>query len=221
MLDRVSADVQHAPYHAEAPVYLGPMTGATWRINPRRLAMALSRYKFCSKMLAGKELVAEIGAGDGFCSEVVRREVGRLVLFDYYAQWASSASQYGEFYQVDITRQPLICVGYPPRGYDGVYALDVLEHIQPQEEDTALRNICKCLTATGVFICGCPSLESQVHASDHSKIGHVNCKSGEALRETMLRHFHNVFMFSMHDEMIGVNFLPMAQYLLAVCVGPK
>ena len=33
----------------------------------------------------------------------------------------------------------------------------------------------------------------------------------------MQRHFHNVFLFSMNDEVVHTGFSPMAHYLLALC----
>jgi hypothetical protein len=41
------------------------------------------------------------------------------------------------------------------------------------------------------------------------------------LKKTMQRHFHNVFMFSMNDEVVHTGFHPMAHYLFAVCAGRK
>jgi hypothetical protein len=218
---RVSLAEQHAPYRDEEPVSLGPMTSATWRWNPRRLGMMLARYKFVSKMLAGKTLVAEIGVGDGFGSDVVRTEVGRLVMFDSDATWSPHASSLGEFYQADIAISPLLCVGNPPRGYDAVYMLDVFEHIHPDDEDKVLTNICKSLTKDGVLIVGCPSLESQAYASAVARMGHVNCKSGADLKTTMDKYFTNVFSFGMNDEVLHTGFHQMCHYLFAVCAGVK
>jgi 2-polyprenyl-3-methyl-5-hydroxy-6-metoxy-1,4-benzoquinol methylase len=108
-----------------------------------------------------------------------------------------------------------------PGKYDAVYALDVLEHIEPTREHEFLRNMVTALTDHGVAIIGMPSLESQGHASPQSKAGHVNCKSGEQLKRTLERHFHNIFIFSMNDEVIHTGFFPMAQYLLAVACEQK
>jgi hypothetical protein len=105
--------------------------------------------------------------------------------------------------------------------YDGVYALDVLEHIQPRDEMTFLTNAFAPLTEHGVGIIGIPSLESQLHASPTSKAGHVNCKSLPELRDTMRTLFHNVFMFSMNDEVVHTGYHPMAHYLFAVCAGKR
>ncbi len=64
-----------------------------------------------------------------------------------------------------------------------------------------------------------PSLESQTYASSLSKIGHVNCKTGDELKRLMEEYFTNVFIFCMNDEVIHTGYQPMAQYLFALCVG--
>jgi hypothetical protein len=66
-----------------------------------------------------------------------------------------------------------------------------------------------------------PSLESQTYASVQSKLGHVNCKTGKDLQDMFERYFHNVFLFSMNDEVVHTGFTPMAHYLIAVCTTPK
>jgi hypothetical protein len=72
-----------------------------------------------------------------------------------------------------------------------------------------------------VVIVGMPSLESQAHASPQSKAGHVNCKSGKALKSVLEKHFHNVFLFSMNDEVVHTGFAPMAHYLFGLCCEAK
>jgi hypothetical protein len=56
----------------------------------------------------------------------------------------------------------------------------------------------------------------QPYASPLSKEGHVNCKTMPDLKALMQRFFHNVFMFSMNDEVVHTGFYPMAHYLLGV-----
>ena len=82
----------------------------------------------------------------------------------------------------------------------------MLEHIAPESEDRFIGNIVASLVPDGVAIFGMPSLESQVYASKQSKEGHVNCKTGSALRETLRRHFTHVFLFSMNDEVVHTGF---------------
>jgi 2-polyprenyl-3-methyl-5-hydroxy-6-metoxy-1,4-benzoquinol methylase len=108
----------------------------------------------------------------------------------------------------------------PPRNYDGIYALDVLEHIDPADEPVFMSNLVGSLAPHGAVVLGMPSLESQVYASPNSKAGHVNCKSLPSFKETMARYFHNVFIFCMNDEVIHTGYHRMAHYLLALgCQG--
>jgi hypothetical protein len=73
----------------------------------------------------------------------------------------------------------------------------------------------------GVAIFGMPSLESQAYASEQSRVGHVNCKSGQDLKDSMLEFFDNVFMFSMNDEVVHTGIHKLAHYLIALCCGKR
>lgn len=218
--DRVhTIEPQYEACFAEQPVVLGPMTGSTWRWNPRRLGFVLARYKFVAQMVKGFGDVAEIGCADGFASCVVRDVVRRLDLFDFDDVWVKEANKLhpGRAKQLDIVGGTIHDVG----GYDAIYMCDVLEHILPGDEPLAMDNIHAMLRLDGVFIAGCPSLESQVYAAEISKAGHVNCRSGDKLRSDMLQYFDNVFLFGMNDEMLHAGFAPMCHYLFALCTGPK
>ena len=200
---------------------LGLRSSHSWHDDPRHLLFRLSRYKFVAKMLAGSTCVLEIGCGDAFGTRVVQQEVQALHATDFdevfledvkarmVARWRFPVFQH------DLLAGPI-------RGsYDGIFALDVLEHIRAENEHTFLRNAFAPLTRNGIGIVGMPSLESQVHASPTSRAGHVNCKTMPDLKKTMQRHFHNVFMFSMNDEVVHTGFHPMAQYLFALCACRK
>src|SRR5476649_1761497 len=68
--------------HKEGLATLGIMSNQVWHDDPRRLAFMLSRYKFVSKMLSGRDQVAEIGCGDAFGSRIVLQEVKQLDVYD-------------------------------------------------------------------------------------------------------------------------------------------
>jgi predicted SAM-dependent methyltransferase len=102
-----------------------------------------------------------------------------------------------------------------------MYSLDVLEHILPENEELFLKNMAASLSAHGTMVIGMPSLESQGYASPMSKEGHVNCKTMPDLKATMQRHFHNVYMFSMNDEVVHTGYHKMAHYIFALCCGKK
>ena len=196
---------------------LGLMTSQAWDDDPKRLAFTLARYKFVAKMLSGRLHVLEVGCADAFGTRVVRQEVKELTAVDFDPVFIEDANRrmrpnwkFNCFVH-DMLENPV------PGNFDGAYALDVLEHIQPRDEEKFLDNLCASLAPHGVSIIGMPSLESQNYASPMSKAGHVNCKSMPDLKEAMEKYFFNVFMFSMNDEVVHTGYHKMAHYLIALC----
>jgi hypothetical protein len=173
-----------------------------WKRDPKHVLFVLSRYKFVAKMLSGMSSVLEVGAGDGFASEIVRREVGKLVCTD--------AEPIGDVIRHDILDGPY------QGGFAGAFALDVLEHVE--DTHTFLRNIKQSLTERGVCIVGAPSIESQRYASPISRKHHVNCMPASSLRDAMLGNFYPVFMFGMNDEVVHTGFDGMRHYNFAMGV---
>ena len=110
---------------------------------------------------------------------------------------------------------------FPDASFDAVVSFDVFEHIPATGEDAAMRRVVEALEPHGAVIIGMPSLESQSHASGPSQAGHINCKTEPQLREFMARHFANVFIFGMNDEIVHTGFGPMAHYRLALACMPR
>jgi 2-polyprenyl-3-methyl-5-hydroxy-6-metoxy-1,4-benzoquinol methylase len=195
---------------------LGLMTNQVWEDDPRRLAITLSRYKFVAKMLSGKQHVLEVGCADAFGTRIVQQEVKRLTATDFDQVFIDDVLRRMDDRWKFECRQHDLMSGPFPGSFDGAYALDVIEHIPAADESVFVENIVQSLTPEGVLILGSPSLESQTYASPPSKAGHVNCKTGSELRALLDRFFHNVFLFSMNDEVVHTGFSPMAHYLLAI-----
>jgi cyclopropane fatty-acyl-phospholipid synthase-like methyltransferase len=200
---------------------LGLMASQAWHDDPKRLGFTLSRYKFVAKMLSGLEHVLEVGCADAFGTRVVVQEVKKLTAVDFDPIFvADTTARMSERWKFACHVHDML--SGPVQGeFDAAYALDVLEHILPQNEERFLRNMAQPLKPQGVMIIGMPSLESQPYASPLSKEGHVNCKTMPDLRALMQRFFHNVFMFSMNDEVVHTGYHKMAHYLLALCCGKK
>lgn len=199
---------------------LGLMTGWAWYDDPRHLLFTLSRYKFVAKMMAGRASVLEVGCSDGFATRLVAQTVKSIVGVDFDAEFINDAiARKSTRWPVDFRVHDVLASPVPGE-FDGAFALDVLEHIQPRDEDRFLKNIRASLTASGILIIGTPSLTSQQYASPQSKDGHVNCKTAEQLRMTLQRHFEQVFMFSMNDEVVHTGYANMAHYYMALCCSP-
>ena len=236
ILPAVSDEPQrHASLEAFLPTYefqydsllsapkvdIGLMANHAYSEHPKHLLFTLSRYKFVSKMLKDSKNVLEIGCADAFGSALVLNEVERLTCCDIdttFINHAKRTHHYKEqisFVQNDFVAQPLT------ETFDGIFLMDVLEHISPNNEHKFLTNIIDNLADHGVAILGIPSLESQVFASEISRQGHVNCKNAEELKRFLLKFFRNVFIFSMNDEVVHTGFYPLAHYLIALCCSPR
>lgn len=178
-----------------------------WATDPRMIGIRAARYKFVAKMLHQSRRVIEIGAGDGLLSRIVAESVHTLVRSDKCPQGAGVI-------ELDATAR--VDIALP---FDGVYALDVLEHVPAQDEEAFMATCAGLLTPHGTCIIGMPSLESQAYASEISKAGHVNCKTATQLQSLLKRYFHNVYLFGMNDETLHTGFGPMCHYRLALCTG--
>jgi hypothetical protein len=195
---------------------LGLMTNQVWEDDPRHLVFTLARYKFVSKMLSGRKHALEVGCADAFCTRVVLQEVDRITATDFDQTFVDDVNRRMDPNWHFDCRQHDLLAGPFTGEFDAAYAMDVIEHIPAAQEDTFVGNIVRSLTPDGILILGSPSLESQAYASPPSKEGHINCKSGRALKALMERFFHNVFLFSMNDEVVHTGFVPMAHYLIAI-----
>jgi SAM-dependent methyltransferase len=172
-------------------------------------------------MLSGLR-VLEIGCQEGFGTYFIAPYVEHVTSIDFFPPFLAGFRKYTlpnlsncDIALADICDKPI------PGDFDGAFALDVLEHIDVGQEHLFWRNIASSVKSHGIVIVGMPSLESQKYASEASKIGHVNCKSGMDLRASAERYFRNVFIFSMNDEMLHNGFLPMSHYLFAICIDPN
>ena len=199
----------------------GLMTNQVWHDDPKRLAFVLSRYKFVARMLNGKNSALEIGCADAFATRVVQQAVPSITAIDFDPVFIADAESRLEADWPLVLRVHNILDGPVSGSFEAAYCVDVLEHIDPADEQTFVNNVIASMISEGVAIFGMPSIESQAYASAQSREGHVNCKSGDELREFLSRSFHNVFLFSMNDEVVHTGFSPMAHYLFAVCCGAR
>ena len=199
----------------------GVMHDYTWKLDPKRVLFTFSRYKFVSKMFDGYETVLEIGCGDAFATRIVQQTVKKVTVTDFDPIFIEEIhNRHQQKWGLDAHVHNMV-LEPTKQSFDGIFSLDVLEHVQQSDEDTFLKNTCLSLNSHGALIIGMPSLESQTYASEGSKIGHVNCKTGTDLRDLMKKYFHSVFMFSMNDEVVHTGFFPMAHYIFAVCCDKK
>ena len=177
--------IQINEYHKKKGVVLGPYTSHIWRDDPKHLLFLLARYKFCSKLLAGKNHVLEVGCGDSFGTGIVLQAVKKVHGIDIepvIIEDNIKRTEYGDrcSYEVsDMTSRSLSTL------FDAAFSLDVIEHIAKSSENRFMNTIASSLTSDAICIIGTPNITASQHASSGSAASHINLKSGESLKLLM------------------------------------
>jgi 2-polyprenyl-3-methyl-5-hydroxy-6-metoxy-1,4-benzoquinol methylase len=215
--------IQFEILNKKGPVQLGPTSSFIWRNDPRHLCFLLSRYKFCSKILNGKNNVLEVGCGDAFGSRLVLQTVNKIHAIDFDPLFISEAKKLYSNENLQITFQELdISKSFPVSGpFDAMFALDFIEHIHPTTENAVLKNILTALDSKAIAIFGTPNITSLPYASKESIEGHINLKNASSLLKMLKKYFHDALIFSMNDEVIHTGFFPMSHYLFGIGFFPK
>jgi len=200
---------------------LGRNTTSIIQQDAKLIGFTMAKYKFAGKMFESFESVLEIGCMDGFGSLILSQFVRKLTSIDFFKEHIIQATKFTlpNTNNIEFKAADFLDGGFSK--YDGIVAFDVLEHIDPSQEQIFMQNIVSSLSPHGVFIVGIPSLESQAYASELNRSSHINCKSSSKLSELAKQYFYNVFPFAFNDEVLHTGFAPMCQYLVRVCSSPK
>lgn len=221
----MSRHVEHQYDILDSPRYegqqFGTMSRQVWRDDPKRLGFVLSRYKFAARMLEGCGRVFEVGCADGFGTRIVAAAVGEVAAFDIDPVFIQEVESNNAGFSVRASVHDLVSAPVPGGPYEAGYAIDVIEHIQPSDEDAFVANAVASMGSACKLILGCPSLESQAHASPSSRAGHVNCKTLPSMRALLGKHFHSVFVFGMNDEVVHTGFGAMCHYVWGIGCHPR
>jgi len=202
-------------------IELGPRTSRNYLMDPKRMAFVLSRYKFVAKILDGCANVLEVGCGDAFGSPIVAQSVQQLTCCDYEETLINSnISRLSMIGNIDF--QVMDAIQSLPDGvFDAIYSIDMIEHIQPADEEEFLLNTCGSLSEHGMVIIGTPNVEAREYASELSASLHINLKGHADLRNLVSRFFHTTLLFSMNDEVVHTGFYAMAHYIFGIGVSPR
>ena len=200
---------------------MGRYTSQAFTDDPAALAFITSRYKYCANMLSGLNTVLEIGCGDGFGGAIVAQRVNRLICTDINKPLLNeNQTRMERFANIEYHYHDFRKNKYPEK-VDGIYLVDVIEHIFADEEPEFLKNLAGTLGEHGVCLIGTPNETSEKYASEFSKEGHINLKNHKSLKSIGDKYFHNSFLFGMNDEVVHTGFPQMAHFLWLVGVGPK
>lgn len=185
--------------------------------------MVLSRYRAASALIGSATDIVELGCGEGLGSRILIQ--GRAVYYgvDNDADALAVAQEmYGaddvQFRLGDAVTGRLIL---SQETYDAAVALDVIEHIPPEDELLFIRNAVRLLDEYGVMVIGTPSANAYHLASPQSKVGHINNYTPERLHALMARHFHTVQMLYSQGTDLHLGHPGMAHYIFATGIGPR
>ena len=202
-------------------IALPPLFSSTLLSNPQWIGFTIARHKFVGKMFEGMENVLEVGCWEGMGSVFVAQYVKHLTSIDFYIPFITAAQKcvLPHVNNIDFIGHDIMDGAPALNKFDGAFSLDILEHIDKDQEDLFIGNISNSLSANGVLIIGSPALESQMYAGVGSRRTHINCKTSDQLSALCKKFFSNVFMFGMNDEVLHTGFGALRHYNLALCTS--
>lgn len=204
---------------------LGPYYSNMFLKDIKHIAFTLSRYKFVSKLLMYKNEVTllELGCQEAlgalmFKQNVRLKKYTGVDLDEKAISWNKKhlPSEF-EF----ICANFFNCIQLKERKYDAVISLDVIEHISADMEDKYCKVLARSIKDSGVAVVGTPSVMMTPYACEESRVGHINLYDQKRLYALLRKHFNNVFIFNMNDEVVNTGFAPMSCYIFAVCCSKR
>ena len=216
--------VEYDDYLNKGPYKMGPWTSWIYRSDPKHLVFTLSRYKFASKIFAGKKSVIEFGGGDSFGAPILLQEVDELLVLDFEPLVMENVKEYHDkdtlhkvdYKIVDFTNK----INFDKK-YDAVLSLDVIEHINVDREKNYFSNIANSLKDDGICLIGTPNKEASRFANPIAAQTHINLKTAKDLLKLSSEFFKNNFIFSMNDEVVHTGYHGMSHYIFVLGVGLK
>lgn len=203
---------------------LGYYTAGEMAIDIKHFMFRLARYKYVAKLMRyEKELnILELGCNEAWGGLLLKQNVDVAsylgVDFDHDAiEWnKQNLSKDFSFVCEDFFSY----VSQLNDKYDLVFALDVIEHIEKEREDEFCGLFSKTMSERGTAIIGTPHVNMVPYSSEASKKGHINMYDQKRLFAICKRHFNNVYIFNMNDEIVHTGMDAMACYMFALCNNP-
>lgn len=198
-------------------ITLGPYFSHMVAKTPRRLLHLLSYYKFAARMIGPARRVLEVGCSEGLGTLLLAESAEYCLGIDTDADAIAHAKEslrhgvHGHLAFVTTALEDMRAIRF-----DAVVCLDTIEHVAPEAEGAFIADLARL--AEDIAIIGTPNIEAAKWANRHSLAGHINLFDHERFRAALEREFRRVFLFGANDEVVHTGFLPMAHYLLALCV---
>jgi hypothetical protein len=220
-----------------------------WQDDEARLASHLAHYRFIAAVIGVRHDVAEYGCASPTGTRLILQQSRKMTLFDPRPlvvgdlQWRFQDDWRFEARLHDIISKPL------SRQADSAYCVDFLQYISRDEEDIFIRNLRDSLSRESDFLLiGSPSYGAGGPPGTQHALGadaphamaaqsgsdNLPCqtrtargqaviyrRTGAELKALTERFFHNVFMFSMVDDIAQPGIRPNAEHIFALSCGKK
>ena len=139
-----------------------------WHDDPQGFAGILARYRFISKMLSGRQSVAQFGCSDGFGPRIVHEVTGNVTVYDRdpgaiasFRRWHSTE------WPIEASVHDIIA-GRLPRNHDAIYSLDAIQFVPPESEVAFVDHLRDSLSGDhDVMIVGTPTSEGIRDSNSH------------------------------------------------------
>ena len=222
--DKVWENVKDKVKRYSSEISIGYYTNSEITADMKHFMFRLARYKFAVKMMRYEEAVnvLELGCNEAWGALLLKQNID---LCSYTGIDFDNET-------IDWNKNNLpdsfvfVCDDFFSYGkktdkkYDLVLALDVIEHIAPKKEDDFCQLLTGALSERGTAIIGTPHIKMMEYASEGSRAGHINMYDQKRLFQTCKRHFNNVYIFNMNDEIVHTGMDAMSCYIFAVCSNP-
>lgn len=214
----------------DTPVKLtfGPNLVDRFLGDPKRVAFFLGRYAFAAKMLTDCETILDVGcgAGEGTLTFLQDTNAQDILGIDFDETLIAYANQellaaLVQSRPQDVERIEFLHADFLEHsgsGFAGLACLDVIEHVDPEQSDKFIARLAQSLHPNGIAVIGTPNGYAAHLGSAHSQLGHINNLTPEGFRESLKKHFSNIFLFGMNDATLHTGHPSLWHYILAIGV---
>ncbi len=197
---------------------LSHLEGISFQESPLDFFILLARYKFAARLIKKNMSVLDAGCGQGSGTLFLSKFAARVTGGDFdRALVERNNAAYKNIPNVDFKFLDLLNPAIENQ-YDSVVSMDVIEHFSKEQTEIIAKNYSRLTKEGGYAIIGTPNIASAPYASERRKQSHLHEFEPAEFQDLLSRHFKNVFLFSMTDEVVSLSFPKLAWYLMALCV---
>jgi SAM-dependent methyltransferase len=207
-------------YARHPPITLPPEYAAFVENDLLRLLIRLARYKFVARLIKKTDRLLEIGSGSGLGSIFLSQHCAQVTGLEVKSTEVEEARALNrrenvEFRVGDLFEQPV------EPAYDVVVALDVIEHVPPEEAGRFVAAMAALLKPEGMLVIGTPSVHSYPHQSALSRASHVKCYDLPELVALIGGSCGRTVPFCMNDELVHTGHPKLAWYYFVLGFVPR